>query len=195
MNRIEEFLNGLEKKHLVLLYLSIAMLGVVIYFNFNISFMKSEAIKYKKEIAKYKRLKNGGLNKLKLQLLNLTKQEKKLLKKKYKLKEELKRLNTLIMTSPVLFISDNSFANILKEILYNSEKFNVKISLNISNDKDIFKIYTINLNGKANNMYDIYRFIQSIEKIRKIKKVEIANIKDLKDSVAFDLVIKFWSYK
>ena len=81
MSRIEEFLNGLEKKHLILLYISLFLGGVIIYINFNMTFMKGAYDKYQSEIIKYKKLQNKAhMEHLKKTLYNLKEEEMRLKK-------------------------------------------------------------------------------------------------------------------
>jgi ubiquitin-protein ligase len=151
---------------------------------------------YDSQIRKYQKLKNQKyIASLENEYVNLQKEEKKLINIKFQKEEELKRINTLINTSPILYINDNEFAKILKSILYNSSKYNVKISLNIQSDDKDFKTYKIFVTGESASVYNLYQFIKSIEAIRKIKEITTLKATKIKDGVSFDFILEFWSYR
>ena len=196
MSRLIDFLENLDRKNLILLYLSILLLGVVVYINFNMKFLSDKIGYYDSQIRKYQKLKNQKyIASLENEYVNLQKEEKKLINIKFQKEEELKRINTLINTSPILYINDNEFAKILKSILYNSSKYNVKISLNIQSDDKDFKTYKIFVTGESASVYNLYQFIKSIEAIRKIKEITTLKATKIKDGVSFDFILEFWSYR
>ncbi|ACM93665.1 hypothetical protein NAMH_1376 [Nautilia profundicola AmH] len=193
MNRIEEYLNSLDKKNLVLLYASIIIAVFIVYYNYNYNILQEKIDNYNVKIVQLKK-KLESTNSLRSVLSELKTQLKKLKKQNVSLNEDLKYLNVLVKTSSILHINEKNFLNILKNVLHNAIQNNIKASYTIDKNTDEYKKYIINVQGEFEpEMFDkFYEFIKNLEKIKAIK--EITQLKIIKkDKVQFDMNIVFWS--
>ena len=193
MNRIEEYLNSLDKKNLVLLYASIIIAVFIVYYNYNYNILQEKIDNYNVKIVQLKK-KLESTNSLRSVLSELKTQLKKLKKQNVSLNEDLKYLNVLVKTSSILHRNEKNFLNILKNVLHNAIQNNIKASYTIDKNTDEYKKYIINVQGEFEpEMFDkFYEFIKNLEKIKAIK--EITQLKIIKkDKVQFDMNIVFWS--
>jgi len=193
MNRIEEYLNSLDKKNLVLLYASIIIAVFIVYYNYNYNILQEKIDNYNVKIVQLKK-KLESTNSLRSVLSELKTQLKKLKKQNVSLNEDLKYSNVLVKTSSILHRNEKNFLNILKNVLHNAIQNNIKASYTIDKNTDEYKKYIINVQGEFEpEMFDkFYEFIKNLEKIKAIK--EITQLKIIKkDKVQFDMNIVFWS--
>jgi len=195
MNKFEEYLNGLDKKNLVMLYMSLIIAAGVLYYNFNYSFLENKIEQNRAQIKKllFKSIKSHDLNN---KLIQLKKQYKKMEKKHMSLTEDLKYLNILINTSPILKLSDEKVLNILKDILQYAINNNIMASYKMQFVSNDYNAYIIDMQGTfdANYFMNFYKFVKSIEKMKVIKEIKILKIEKDKD-IKFDMQIYFWGLK
>ena len=192
MNRIEEYLNTLDKKNLFFLYSSVIIVAFIIYYNFNYNILQEKIDNYNNEIFSLQE-NLQTTNDLKKKLLKLKTEFKQLKKENMSLSEDLKYLNVLVNTTSILHIDEKHFMNILKKILEKAVKNNIKASYIISKETDRYKNYVIRINGvfEPKDFINFYRFIKNLEKIKAIKEIEYLKL-EKKEKVQFDLKIVFW---
>jgi DNA-directed RNA polymerase subunit L len=192
MNKLETYLNSLDKKNIVLLYLSVVIIAVIIYYNFNYSVLSGQITANRDKISV---LQSKLLNVSDLQRkLNSVKSElNKLKKQNLSLNEDLKYLNLLIKTSPLLHIDEKCFLNVLKEILQKGTDNGIEASYTINSDIKDYIIYRIDITGDfAPGQYrDFYKFIQDLEKIKAVKEIKNLNF-EKKRKVEFQIRLLLW---
>ncbi len=192
-NKIEEYLNDLDKKNLIMLYASVIIMFFIIYYNYNYSVLSEEIISYDNKISKLQQnLKHNISNKK--ELVSLKKMMIELKKENVSLKEDLKYLSMLVKTSKILYINDEKFLDILNYILQKAVNSNIKASYTLNVQTEKFKKYLIKIKGvfKAKQYIDFYNFIKSIESIKAVKV--ISNIKlEKKENIEFEIKVLFWS--
>jgi aspartyl/asparaginyl beta-hydroxylase (cupin superfamily) len=196
MNRIEEYLDSLDKKNLFMLYFSIVILAAIFYYYVNIGIFgkKIEENNLKIDSLEMKLTKNRTLEK---KVAKLKKEYKLYQQKLLSSKEDLKYLSLLIATSDVLKINDKKFIEILNRILDAGIENAIAPSYEITTSDDKFKKYVITLKG---NFYpEEYRnfmnYISEIEKINSIKTFDFASFKEDNATVSFRMKIIFWGIK
>ena len=194
INKIEEYLNSIDKKNLIILYLLVASLIGLVYYNFNYSILGDEIKKYNYEIESLeKKIKDNSS--LLVKLKQLEKNIKKLKAENFSLKEDIKYLNVLIGSSNVFNINEKRFFNILKNILQKAVDNDIKASYKIKVSEDKFKVYSIHINGEfyKENFFNFLNFIKDLESIRNIKKIQNLLVTKKDNSIKFSLIINFWS--
>ncbi|WP_459978017.1 hypothetical protein [Nautilia lithotrophica] len=193
MNKIDEYLNTLDKKNIILLYASIIIAAFIVFYNFNYNVLYEKIKNYDQEINTLQE-KLHKTNKLKATLVKLKKEIKVLKSKNLSLNEDLKYLNVLIKTSSILHINEKEFLNILKNVLQKAVENKIPASYAIAEKTDEYKKYIINIDGlfESKNFKAFYKFINNLENIKAVKKIE--NLKfEKKEQIHFNLRIIFWS--
>ena len=192
-NKIEEYLNGLDKKNLIMVYASVIIVFFIIYYNYNYSVLSEEIRSYDNKISKLqKKIKHNISNKK--ELVGLKKMMIELKKENVSLKEDLKYLSMLVKTSKILYINDEKFLDILNYILQKAISSNIKANYTLNVQTEKFKKYLIEIKGvfKAKQYIDFYNFIKSIESIKAVKV--ISNLKlEKKENIEFEIKVLFWS--
>ena len=194
VNKIEDYLNSIDKNNLILCYLLIAILIGLFYYNFNYSILDDKIQQYNYQIKYLKnRIKNN--KSLNIKLKQLKKNIKILKTKNFSLKEDIKYLNALINSSNIFNINEKRFFTILKDILKKAVDNRIKASYKIKIDTDKFKVYSIHIDGDFNkeNFFNFFDFIKNLESIANIKKIEKLLITKENNSIKFSLIINFWS--
>lgn len=193
MNRIEEYLNTLDKKNIILLYASVIIAVFVVYYNFNYNVLYEKIENYNQEIGALEE-KLRKTDKLNIKLAKIKKDLKILKTKNSALNEDLRYLNVLIKTSSVLHINEKEFLNILKNVLQKAVDNKILASYTIVEKSDEYKRYVINIKGvfEPASFSAFYKFINNLEKIKAVKRIEYLKF-DKKEKISFDLNIVFWS--
>ena len=194
VDKIENYLNSIDKKNLILCYLSIALLIGLIYYNFNYSILGDKIKRYNQKIEFLKnKIKNNKFLYLKLEELKRNINTLKI--KNLFLKKDIKYINMLINSSKMFNINKEGFFIILKDILQKAVNNNIKASYKVAIDVNKFKIYSIHVNGNfnKNNFLDFFNFIKNLESIKNIKKIKNLLIVKKDNLIEFSLVIIFWS--
>jgi len=193
MNKIEEYLNSLDKKNLILLYASIVIAAFIGYYNFNYNVLGDEINSENNQLELLKR-QLRKTSKLKSSLPRLKKDVKKLKQKNISLSEDLKYLNLLINSSTILHINEKNFLKILENVLQNAIDNNIEASYVITKESDKYKQYIIDVQGsfEPKEFGEFYSFLNNLEKIKAIKEIEYLNI-EKKDKIDFKFKIVFWS--
>jgi hypothetical protein len=166
----------------------------VVYYNFNYSVLQKSINENNQEIISLKHKLNRS-NTLLLELKKLKTEAKKLKKKNLSLTEDLKYLNLLVKTSPVLHIEEKHFLEILRQILKKAVNSNIEASYKIEKNTDKYKTYEIEVNGEFSptEFENFYKFIKNLESIGAIKEIRELKI-DKNEKVEFEMKIVFWSF-
>jgi hypothetical protein len=165
MNRLEEFLQNLDLKNKIMLYLSIVVVGVIIYYNFNYNILNSQIEDNNKQLKKLEKRVNFSFKNYKKKLIKLKKEYKNLKIIKNEKIQDLDYLNKRIDLSP-LKLDDKKFYSILESILYNSSSLNLTPDFYIDKKFDKFKKYVIDINGtlaycQEKNLFNFIKFLKS----------------------------------
>ncbi|AZV47066.1 hypothetical protein C3L23_07205 [Nautilia sp. PV-1] len=192
MNKFETYLNSLDKKNIILLYLSIIIIAVIVYYNFNYGVL-SKQINTNGEKISFLQSKVKKVSSLQEKLNNIKAQLNKLKKQNLSLNEDLKYLNLLIKTSSILHVDEKSFLNVLKDVLQNATNNNIEASYTINKSIKDYVVYQIDINGKFSpeEYRNFYKFIRDLEKIRAVKEIKNLTFEKKKD-VNFNIQLLIW---
>lgn len=191
-NRIVEYINGLDRRNLLMLYMSLIILAVIFYLNINESIFSNKIEQNHGTILKLKKaLKSNKI--LEKKILKLKKEYKGIQKNIFALQEDIKYLKILISTS-LMSLNDKKFIGFLKTILDISVENGLNSSYSISKEKDKLIQYTIFLNGnfEKERYRDFVKFIQEIEKLKVIKTINQSTISDVNGILNYKIIINFW---
>jgi len=192
MNKFETYLNSLDKKNIILLYLSIIIIAVIVYYNFNYGVL-SKQINTNSEKISFLQSKVKKVSNLQEKLNNIKAQLNKLKKQNLSLNEDLKYLNLLIKTSSILHVDEKSFLNVLKDVLQNATNNNIEASYTINKSIKDYVVYQIDINGEFSpeEYGNFYKFIRDLEKIRAVKEIKNLTFEKKKD-VNFNIQLLIW---
>lgn len=192
MNKLETYLNSLDKKNIILLYLSIIIIAVIVYYNFNYGVL-SKQINTNSEKISFLQRKVKKVSNLQDKLNNIKAQLNKLKKQNLSLNEDLKYLNLLIKTSSILHVDEKSFLNVLKDVLQNATNNNIEASYTINKSIKDYVVYQIDINGEFSpeEYGNFYKFIRDLEKIRAVKEIKNLTFEKKKD-VNFNIQLLIW---
>ena len=194
MNRFEEFLEDLDTKNKIFLYLSIVVIGIIIYYNFNLSYLSEEINKNEKKIVKLQKENRINVKSYDKQIVKLKKDFKNLkltLNEKFK---DLKYLNERLNLS-VLKINDSKFYSLLENILFQSSNLNLSPNFLINSQINDFKNYNIEINGSLpycgdSNLFSFIKFLESQKVVNDIDKFYFD-----KNSSEFYIKYNIWGIK
>ncbi|WP_024787669.1 MULTISPECIES: hypothetical protein [unclassified Lebetimonas] len=177
MNRLEEFLQNLDKKNLLLLYLSVFIIGIIIYYNFNYNVLSSKIDENSRLIGDLENKANVSLKKYNTKLAKLKKEYRNLKIKEYSKLQDLDYLNKKIDLS-ILNINDKNFYSLLENILYKSSVLNLNPNFYISKNNNNFKIYNIEINGtlgycNERNLFNLIKFLESQKYVNSVESCYI----------------------
>ncbi|WP_457565042.1 hypothetical protein [Caminibacter sp.] len=197
MNRFEEYLNGLDKKNLFMLYFSIIIAAGIFYYYVNYSVFSQKIEENQNKISSLS-FKLRDIRALEMKIKRIKKEYKKYQEKILSKKDDLKYLKLLIATSDVLNLNDEKFVKILNSILNAGIYNGINPSYEIEKKQDNFKIFTLTLKGSfsPDEYKNFYNLIKAIEGIRAVKNFENAKIVfDKNASVNYKLKVNFWGVK
>jgi len=195
MNKLENYLNSLDKKNLIMLYLSVFVIFFIVYYNYNYTVLQKRIDTNENQLYQLQQKLNklGNYNQ---KLIALKKELKKVKQENLSFREDLKYLNVLVKTSSILYIKDKQFIDILKSILQNATDNNIKATYQIDKKKDNYKRYIININGEfdTNGFYNFYNFVKSLESIKAVKEIENINFTydEKAKLIKFNLKFSIW---
>jgi len=192
MNRLEEYLNKLNKKDLIYLFLSIPVFFFMIYYQFIYSYLEKE---HNKLIAK-KRVETKKLRQIstKLRVVKNVKEDIKPYKIKLSsLKEDYKFIKYSFSNLELIKLSEKKLYNVLTDILNFSKKSNLTISIFIDKStppKPFNNALEVTIKGEGSYL-NIVKFIDYIESRKILVRVKELNI--IKSDEKEKFVIKFES--
>jgi hypothetical protein len=176
MNKIEEFLQNLDTKNKIMLYLSILVLGIIIYYNYNLNVLNVAISENNKEIKQLQRKSNISLKDYNLKLTALKKEYKKLLVLVNQKMQDLDYLNKRLALSSVN-INDKKFYSLMENILNKSYSLNLMPNFYIDKSFDKFKEYSIDINGSfgvcnEKKLFDFIKFLESRSYVNNISNFQ-----------------------
>jgi len=193
MNKLNEYIENLDKKNLFMLYASVIIVFIIMGFVFDQYYFEP---------------KFNSLNMQKVKLIKkiskIRKNEKKLttLKKNYlhdksllaSLKEDYIYLNSVISSSDKLYVSKIKYLKNLKNYLLNGT--NLKASFEFNETKNIEK-YKIHISGSflPQNYFEFIRFLKTIESPNAVITINSINFFEKKDKIFYDMNVSIWSIK
>lgn len=200
MNKTIEYLNNLDKKQLVMLYMCVVFLGYIL-FNAFISDMLDKQTSLRADIdAKQMKIMSNQPKRLKNQL---QKQDRVLLINKDKLQEDTENINHLmsrLYQMKAVFFKEANLAKSLDLILEKSLKQNIQINfIKNSNDKvenltelvQYKKSMNIDGNGKYKDIVQFIRFIEEQDLLMRLHDIKFEE-DTKKQNVHFSLIIDFY---
>jgi len=192
IERVNEYFSNLDKKNLLMLYLSMLILffiiGNLIYSNYIVS-EKENLDKQKKEIIK-------KLSKIRSYKKVISSSKKKYLKQKSllaTLEEDVRYLNSIVYTSKRLYIDDKKYLTILNKYLQVAPLINASFEFN-KTIKDV-KEYNIKVNGimDVKNYFNFISFIRELEKVDAIVTINQLVLNRKKDNINYEINLSLWS--
>jgi len=194
MNRLEEFLQDLDTKNRIFLYLSVVVVAITIYYNLNYNYLSDKIDKNKEEIKKLKKESKIDINVYNKKIVTLKKEHKKLTVLRNEKFKDLKYLNVRLNLSS-LKIDDNKFYSILKNILSETGTLGLSPNFAITQNVDKFKTYTIEINGilpycGEKSLFTFVKFLESQSVVNNIDKLSFD-----KNSSTFYIKYNMWGIK
>ena len=192
IERVNEYFSNLDKKNLLMLYLSMLILffiiGNLIYSNYIVS-EKENLDKQKKEIIK-------KLSKIRSYKKVISSSKEKYLKQKSllaTLEEDVRYLNSIVYISKRLYIDDKKYLTILNKYLQIAPLINASFELN-KTIKDV-KEYTIKVDGNISvkNYFNFISFIRELEKVDAIVTINQLVLNRKKDNISYEINLSLWS--
>lgn len=165
MNRLEEFLQNLDLKNKAMLYLSVLIVGIIVYYNFNYNVLNSKIQNNSKKIVNLKKRLNISPREYNNKLSKLKKEYKNLKIVENEKLQDLSYLNRRLKLSH-LNINDKNFYTLLENILSKSYDFDLTPSFYIQKDFGNFKKYIVDINGSftvcsEKKLFDLIKFLES----------------------------------
>jgi len=194
MNRLEEFLQDLDQKNRIMLYLSVVVVGIIIFYNFNYAILSAEIDENSAKIDKLNKDVHFSMRHYNSKLVKLKRESKKLILKKNEKAQDLSYLNTRINLSS-LKTDDKIFYSILEGILSKSASLNLNPSFSITQEVDKVNKYQIKINGtfqkcSEKNLFNLIKFLESKKYVNTIDKFYID-----KNSSVYSIEYNIWSIK
>jgi len=175
--KIEEYLNSIELKELIYIFLSIPIVVFIIYYNFLLPDLEKNHKKFSKE---YKTEKS--------KLIDISKEIRKVqaskadlvpIKAKLEsLKEDYKYINYLFNSLDFIQLSDDKIYNILKGLLAKAKNLNLVASMSIEWNKKYLpfnQAISIKIEGYGDYI-SIIKYIQFIEHIKTLLYIKSLKI-------------------
>ena len=182
--RIEEYLNSLEKKELIYIFLSIPIVVFIIYYNFIYPNLEKE----QKKLTSLQKEKQQSLGKI-VQEIRKVKKSKVILaptrQKLENLKEDFKYINYNYQSLDILKLDDYKIYNIFTKLLNESNILGLTTSFNIKWDLPKIPPFDNHLeviiqgSGDYKNIIKYLQFIDHLKSLIIIKNLKIAlSLKD-----------------
>ena len=182
--RIEEYLNSLEKKELIYIFLSIPIVVFIIYYNFVYPNLEKE----QKKLVSLQKEKHQSLGKI-VQEIRKVKKSKVILaptrQKLENLKEDFRYINYNYQTLDILKLNDYKIYDILTKLLNKSNILNLNTSFDIKWDSPKLPPFDNHLkiiiqgDGNYKNIIKYLQFIDHLNSLIVIKNLKIAlSLKD-----------------
>jgi len=193
MNKLNEYLENLDKKNLFMLYISAIIVFIIIgfmieeyYFESKINNLNAQKLKLIKKISKTKK-NEKILIKLKKNYLR----DKSLLAS---LKEDFIYLNSVITSSNKLYIDKRKYLKILNNYLQKGTNLNASFKLNETKNIEKYKIH-INGSFLSRNYFEFTNFLKTIESPNGVITINSIHLFEKKNEIFYDINVSIWSIK
>jgi len=193
IENLNGYLDSLDKKNLIMLYSGILILffiiGNFIYSNYileekvKLDAKKKEILKKLSEVRGYRSV--------------IDRDRKKYLKQKSllaSLEEDLKYLNSVIVTSKRLYIDKKKFLDILNNYLKIGAYLDASFELNTSKSLSKYNL-VISGNFNSDKYLEFVNFLRVIESAKAIITINKCSLKEEKNRVYYNLKVSIWSIK
>ena len=192
MNRLNNYLENLDRKNKVMLYLSVVILCFIVgYFIYENILIPKENLFFSKKIGLIKKIRKIHSNN------NMVKKVKKIYKiKKMKLvssKEDLRYLKALIGSSQKLYVDKKEYLKITDGYLKEGSNLNASFEFNQTDGLDK---YNIDISG-CFKPYKYFYFVNFLKTLQAPKAIITVNNMDLNytKNVNYKIDLSVWSLK
>jgi len=192
MNRLNEFLENLDKKNLIMLYVSILIICfIIVYYVYQDILLPKKELLTNQKISLIKKIRELRNKPEIITVLRRKYKNKKI--KVNEAKEDLRYLKELIYSTPRLNISQKEYLNILDKYIQIGSNINASF---IFNETKKLNKYNIEINGKFSpvNYFEFVKFLKTLQKPN-----AIVTINDLllnyDNVVNYDINLSMWSFK
>ena len=190
MNKINDYIENLEQKELIMLYMSVVIIFIIIYYFFNMSLADEVEKKNKEYISIYKKSRITTKS-VKHKLAAKKLEYKKLLSSQ--IRQDYKYLQVKLNLSNKLMIKEKRFLDILNLLVQEAIDKNLNASFGLDKKIGEFLIYNIHINGdNIGSIYNLYLYIKDIESKKMVKKV--TNL-SFDNNLTYHIDVKIWSLK
>lgn len=192
MNKIKDYLENLDTKNLIMLYLSILILFFIMgYFIYQkIIFPKKQQL-INQEISLIKKIREVKSNNYEVIKLKKIYKNKKL--KINSLREDLNYLNALIYSVPKININKKRYLNIIDNYLQIGSSLNASFKFNQTKKIDKYNIY---ISGKflPEEYFIFVKFLKILQNPKAIVTINNLNL-NYKKYINYDINLSIWSIK
>ena len=192
MNRIKEYLENLDNKNLIMLYLSVLILFIIIgYFVYQkIIFPKKQQLINQKIslITKIREVKSNNY-----EIIKLRKIEKNKKLEINSLREDLNYLNALIYSAPKININKKRYLTLIDNYLKIGSNLNASFKFNQTKKINKYNIY---ISGKflPEEYFTFVKFLKILQNQKVIVTINSLNL-DYEKYVNYDINLSIWSIK
>jgi len=191
MNRLNEFLQSLDRRNLIMLYLSVLILFFIIgYFVYQNILLPKEKTLVNKKITLIKKIRKAKKNSKDTILLKREIKSEKL--RLNGAREDLNYLKTLIFSSKKLNISEKEYLNILNKYILVGSNLNASFKFNKT---DNLNKYNILIKGKflPDKYFLFLEFLKTLQAQEPIITINSLNV-DNNESVIYDINLSIWGF-
>ena len=200
IEKIDQFLSERENKEKYMIYASIFIVFVIVYYYFNINYLYMKVERAQSNLKNIK--KNYNLSHYKRELIKKRNIYLNLSNKTKDIKENLKKINSLILLSknPKLIVTKDDLFKYLKDVFNFSVNKYVFPSYEINESKNKLVEYTISFDGSTSfnnfkNVFLFFRFMENNNFISYFNNIEL-NVSKYGNKVGyFRGNFNIWSYK
>ena len=194
MNKLEEFLEQLDNRNKIMLYVSVVVVAIIIFYNFNYAVLSAEIDENSAKIDKLNKEVHFSLNHYNAKLVNLKKTSKKLVLKENEKLQDLDYLNKRLNLS-ILNVDDKKFYSILENILSKTSALNLTPSFSIDKNMTKFNKYEIKIDGVVQNCSEakLFNLIKILESGRYVSNIDKFSID--KNSSTYSINYNIWGIK
>jgi len=193
MNKLNEYIESLDKRNLFMLYASVIIVFIIIgfvidqyYFEPKFDNLNMQKVKLIKKISKIRK-NEKILTSLKKNYLH----DKSFLAS---LKEDYLYLNSVISSSDKLYVSKIRYLKILKNYLQSGANLNASFEFNETKNIEKYKIH-ISGSFLPQNYFQFTKFLKTIQSPKAVITVNNINLLKNKNKIFYDMNVSIWSVK
>jgi hypothetical protein len=174
LSTLEDYLQELDLKNKIVLYVSVLIFFGIIYYYFNYDYFNSKMEENRSKIIELKRENHFSVKKAKIKLAHLKKELKKLKLEKDELKADMVYLKRKLTLSH-LKVDDDKFYSLLEKVLYKSIELDFAPNYLIKKeDKKDFIKYSLDINSsfnicEENKLFNLIKFLESTKYVATIE--------------------------
>ena len=192
MNRLNEYFENLDKKNIIMLYVSIIILFVTIgYYIYQNYFLPQKEDLEGKRISLIKKFEKIRSNNDTIVMLRRNCKKEAL--KINSLKEDLKYLKELVYSTPKIDITKRKYLNIINEYLKKGSNLNASFEFNNTDKLNKYNMY-ISGNFLPDEYFMFVEFLKTLQRPKAIITINRLDIK-YKNYVNYEINLSIWSLK